>query len=250
MKKIIKLMLTFLFVSLLSACFLIDGLKNEVRIPADTLNYISTVVINSNVKIETETYKSVFGNEIPGPYHGTGSAVIIKKENNKHYIMTNYHVVYLADNYNHRYTVEDIYNNTARANVVFMDKDYDLAVLEFQSVQSLDAIELASKNPKVGDLVFSIGNPLGRNNIITAGKVLGYNKIENDKYKTEYDVIIHDAIIRSGSSGSMLINDQYKIVGLNTWGLGEKVINDYVNGGATPVEIIRECLAKNNFKLD
>lgn len=80
MKKIIKLMLTFLFVSLLSACFLIDGLKNEVRIPADTLNYISTVVINSNVKIETETYKSVFGNEIPGPYHGTGSAVIIKKK--------------------------------------------------------------------------------------------------------------------------------------------------------------------------
>jgi serine protease Do len=251
MKRTIKAMLSLLFVLMLSACGFLDGiLQSDVSIPADTLNYISTVVVNSNVKVETETYRPVIGGEIPGPYRGTGSAVIIKKEGKKYYIMTNYHVVHLTDNYSHRYTVEDIYSNTARATVVFTDKDYDLAILEFQSDQEFDPLPLARKNPKVGAMVFSIGNPLGRNNIITAGKVLSYSRIKNDQFQTDYDVIIHDAVIRSGSSGSMLINDNYEIVGLNTWGIGDKVIRDYVNGGAMPVEKIRECLQKNNFKLD
>ena len=250
MKKIFKIIIMFLLVLLLSACSFVETYFQPLNnISTDTLNYISTVVINSNLKIETETYTLLFGREIVGPYQGTGSAVIIKKDNKKYYILTNYHVIHLSDEHYHRYTVEDIYNNTTQAILVFKDKDYDLAILEFQSEQSLDIIELAEVNPKIGDLVFSIGNPLGKNNIITAGSVLNYSKIENENFETDYKVIVHDSIIRSGSSGSMLINSDFKIVGLNTWGLGEKVMNDYVRGGATPVEKIRECLTKNNFKL-
>jgi len=236
---------------ILSSCsFIGNFFQPDNNISANTLNYISTIVINSNLKIETETYTLLFGREIVGPYRGTGSAVIIKKDNKKYYILTNYHVIHLSDEHYHRYMVEDIYNNTAQATLVFKDKDYDIAILEFQSDQSLDVLELAEVNPKIGELVFSIGNPLGKNNIITAGSVLNYSKIENENFETDYKVIVHDALIYSGSSGSMLINTNYKIVGLNTWGLGEKVMNDYVRGGATPVEKIRECIEKNNFKIE
>lgn len=246
MKKFFGFIIFLFIVTMLSACSNFDVLfRPQKNISSETLNHISTVIINSNLKIETETYLSVFGSEIEGPYRGAGSGVIIKKDNSSYYILTNYHVVYLSDEHQHRYTVEDIYNNNIQATLVIMDSYYDLAILKFNSEQNLDVLALATDNPSVGELVFSIGNPLGKNNIVTAGTVLNYSFINN----VEYKVIIHDAIIRSGSSGSMLINSNYQIVGINTWGIGSEVENEYVKGGATPIESIHEFFLQYKFSL-
>lgn len=243
MKKALFLFMLLFIGFTVSGCTFINNLFDP-KIDTDTLNHISTVVLNSNLKIKTTTYTKVLNTEIPGPLQGTGSGVIIKSIDERYYLLTNYHVVVLSDSYSHRYTVEDIYNNVSSAVLLANDPDYDLAILRFESTEEMEVMPLASSDPKVGELVFSIGSPSGKHNIITAGEVLTYQNIDY----VSYEVIIHDAVIRHGSSGSMLINDQYEIVGLNTWGFDdEEEINDYVIGGATPVTKIIEFLEANGF---
>ncbi|MGD9886518.1 MAG: serine protease [Bacilli bacterium] len=246
MKKILQLVVLLSIAFMASGCSIINNIF-EPKIDTDTLNYISTVVLNSNLKIKTTTYIKAFNTEIPGPLQGTGSGVIIKNIDDRYYLLTNYHVVVLSDSYNHRYTVEDIYNNVSSAVLLANDPDYDLAILRFESTEEMEVMPLATADPKVGELVFSIGSPSGKHNIITAGEILAYQSIDF----VDYEVIIHDAVIHHGSSGSMLINDKYEIVGLNTWGFDdEEEINDYVMGGATPVTKILEFLEENGFISD
>ena len=243
MKKVFQLLILFLISFIVSGCTLVNQLF-EPKIDTDTLNHISTVVLNSNLKIKTTTYTKVFNTEIPGPLQGTGSGVIIKNTDQRYYLLTNYHVVVLSESYYHRYTVEDIYNNVSSAVLLEYDQDYDLAILRFESTEEMEVMSLARSDPKVGELVFSSGSPSGKHNIITAGEVLAYQNINN----VSYEVIIHDAVIRHGSSGSMLINQNYEIVGLNTWGFDdEEEITDYVIGGATPVSKIYEFLKAKGF---
>lgn len=244
MKKVISIAILFLVSLLMESCSFIS-INWEHTIKIDTLNHISTVVINSNLKIFTTTV-TAFGT--PGPLEGIGSGVIIKKDNqNNFYLLTNRHVIDLSDQYKEVYTIEDIYNKRKQATLVASNSDYDLAILRFNSDEQMEVMAFASKNPEIGDLVFSIGSPAGKQNIITAGTVQAYQKIEN----VSYEVIIHNAVIRGGSSGSMLINDLYQIVGLNTWGFGdENSSQEYFMGGATPVEKIMEFFEESQFSLN
>ncbi len=247
MRKLFRIVLLAAMAILLTSCSFVNRMFPE-KIDPDTLNYISTVVLNSNLKIKTVTYTKLFNTEIPGPYTGTGSGVIIKKQDNFYYLLTNQHVVMLSVDYSHRYIVEDVYNNVTAATLVASDEAYDLAVLKFESTEDMHVMELATSNPIVGELVFSIGSPSGKHNIITAGKILSYNTINN----VDYEIIVHDAVIRYGSSGSMLINDSFEIVGLNTWGFDddETTVEEYVVGGATPTEKIIEFLEANGFTVE
>lgn len=249
MKNKITLILLLVFITFLSACNLNSNFNSKIA--TSTLNHISTVIMNANVKISTSTYKIEFLHKVEGPYKGFGSGVVIKKEEVKdsidYYVLTNAHVVHLQDDYLHEYKIEDINNNEIEAVLISKNEDYDLAILKFRSNTELSVIELGDTNPAVGDTVFSVGSPSGKQNIITAGKILAYTNIKN----VEYQIIVHEAIIHSGSSGSMLINENYELVGINTWGfiLEEgKIQESFVKGGATPVEKILEFLELIEFK--
>lgn len=244
MKKIYTLLVVLGLTVFLCAC---NFSLFEKSINAQTLNHISTVVMNANIKVSTSTYRREFFQKIPGPYKAFGSGVIFKEEminNTKYYyVLTNEHVVNLSDNYDHEYVIEDIYSNVVSAELVTMNKSYDLAILRFKAIDDLYVVELAKKNPKVNETVFSLGSPSGKHNIITVGKILGY--ITTDK--VDYEIIVHDAIIYKGSSGGMLINDNYQLIGINTWGFtidDKEIEGDYVKGGATPIEKIKEFLSQ------
>ena len=237
MKKIIILFLLS-FILLFSACDINQFLKKD-NVNIDTINHISTVIVNSNLKVSTTTREKTFP-YLPGPYQASGSSVIFEKLGNTYYLLTNKHVINLAENLHHIYTIEDNYHNTYSADLVQVSTVYDLAILKFESTNDYGIIPLAKENPKVGDIVFSVGSPYGQHNIITAGNVIEYKTIDN----VDYEIIIHDAIIRHGSSGSMLINEKYEIVGLNTWGFSSEQGTDegYVIGGAISVENIRDFI--------
>jgi S1-C subfamily serine protease len=246
MKKII---LGFLisFILLFSGCDFELTLDNKVE--TTTLNHISTVIMDANVKISTSTYKINFFQKVYGPHSAVGSGVIIKEEkvNNDiyYYVLTNAHVIHLDDEFLHEYEVEDINNNVLTAELITKNENYDLAILKFKAKSELTVIELASKNPRLRDTVFSVGSPSGKQNIITAGKVVAYSEIKNVDYK----IIIHEAYIYRGSSGSMLINENYELVGINTWGFvpeDKGIDEDFVRGGATPILKILEFL-ENDF---
>lgn len=245
MRKILIFILV-VFTSFLSGCGILD-LFNKDYIEIETINHISTVVLSANVKINTETYQDIMGIVIHGP-SGTGSGVIFYRSIGNYFVLTNRHVVELDMEYQHRYRIEDVNGNEYQGHLYMVSELEDLAVIWFHSKENYHAVSFSETNPEVGDVVFSIGSPSGQTNTITAGKVLDYKKLES----VDYEIIFHDAIIKRGSSGSMLINKNCEIVGLNTWGFPkvQDSEEDFVNGGAIPVEKILEFLAKDDFFIN
>jgi serine protease DegQ len=137
-----------------------------------------------------------------------GSGVIVRPNG---YILTNNHVVEAADE------IEVAMPNGKKllARVVGSDPDTDLAVLRVEA-EGLPAVTFgASESLRVGDVVLAIGNPLGVGQTVTSGIVsalgrvgLGINTFEN--------FIQTDAAINPGNSGGPLVDDEGRLVGINT----------------------------------
>ncbi len=254
MKRKFVLIVVLLITLFLSACDVSGGMGNKVS--AETLNHISTVVMNGNIKISTTLFEIKNNSRVELPYRGYGSGVIIKIEEDEnstyYYILTNFHVIDLGSKlleeehdeeaeYEYLHELVDVYGNIELGEVVYKNKEDDLALIKMISYAELYVVELAEENPAIYDMVFSIGSPENKSNVVTAGKIVGYPPYE----KVSYNIISHKAYIFRGSSGSMLINEDYKLVGLNTWGLNpkDKDINDgFERGGAIPILIIHDFL--------
>lgn len=68
----------------------------------------------------------------------------------------------------------------------------------------------ASEYPDQGKTVYTIGSPSGLSHTITSGIISGYRELDGEKY------IQTDAPINPGNSGGPLINEQGKVLGVNT----------------------------------
>ena len=137
-----------------------------------------------------------------------GSGVILSP---KGYLVTNDHVISGAD----EIMVTLIDGRQAKARVIGVDPETDLALLQIQ-LDSLPSIQIGDSDElKVGDVVLAIGNPYDFGQTVTQGivsakgrKRLGFSPIE--------DFIQTDADINPGNSGGALINARGQLVGINT----------------------------------
>ena len=153
--------------------------------PSDLLSKVS----GSIVRIESLTEDGVC----------LGSGVAISE----HLVVTNAHVL----------------NNTLKARVcqgekwslikaVVLSNSLDLAVFEVPDM-TFKPITLASKMPLLGSVVYTVGNPLGRDVVIATGL---FNGIRPDVLPT--DTILFTAPISPGSSGGALLNDRGELIGI------------------------------------
>jgi S1-C subfamily serine protease len=94
-------------------------------------------------------------------------------------------------------------------------------------------IELATENPRVGANVTAVGFPLGGPLTTTHGKVLEY--APDPIGGSTHPMLLNDAPIEHGSSGSPLINDAGRLVGVAYAGGGDKYL-------AVPVEVLNQVL--------
>ena len=126
-------------------------------------------------------------------------------------VVTNHHVVANAEEIH--VMLRD--GRSARAQVVGVDPDTDLAILRIP-LKNLTGIPIGTVDDlAVGDVVLAIGNPFGVGQTVTMGIVsakgrsrLGINTFE--------DFIQTDAAINPGNSGGALITAEGKLVGINT----------------------------------
>lgn len=93
-------------------------------------------------------------------------------------------------------------------------------------------IALATENPDVGADVTAVGFPLGGPLTTTHGKVLGY--APDPVGWSTLPMLVNDAPIEHGSSGSPLINDAGRLVGVVYAGAGDQY--------AVPVEVLIQVL--------
>lgn len=150
---------------------------------------------------------------------GVGSGVIIKKNDGKAYIVTNYHVVAGAQRVRAVLTNGEI----REATVVGEDQITDLAVLAIDD-KGIDTVaEIGDSSAlRKAEFVMAIGNPLGMGESITMGVVSVIEEIvpvslnQNGVIDWEQEVIRVDAAINQGNSGGPLIDMNGRVVGINS----------------------------------
>lgn len=161
---------------------------------------------------------------------GSGSGIIVGKNDDELLIATNYHVVEGADTLSVAFTD----GNAVEASVKGFDEERDLAVVSVSlddiKDDTMDAISIAkigsSDDLKVGEQVIAIGNALGYGQSVTTGIVSAKNRRMDSDNNTVTDgsddssdgvnLIQTDAAINPGNSGGALLNMEGEVVGINS----------------------------------
>ncbi len=152
---------------------------------------------------------------------GTGSGVILTEDG---FIVTNNHVVEFADDI--QVTLSD--NRKYKAKIIGTDPKTDLAVIKIEG-SNLPAISKGdSDDIRVGDWALAIGNPaIGYNvdgspqqlnSTVTAGIISAKGRdigIIGGKEALE-SFIQTDAVVNPGNSGGALVDQEGKLIGINT----------------------------------
>ena len=196
----------------------------------------SVVSITTKSIQEVQNYYGMFG--MYGGYapsqeeevEGSGSGIIIGKNDEELLIATNYHVVEGADTL----SVSFIDNNSYEGTVKGYEENKDLAVvsipLEDISDDTMDQISIAtigsSDDLVVGEQVIAIGNALGYGQSVTTGIVSAKNRkmdstsgsfsSDEDDNRNGVNLIQTDAAINPGNSGGALLNMKGEVVGINS----------------------------------
>lgn len=174
---------------------------------------------------------------------GSGSGIIIGKNDTELLITTNHHVVNDAE----ELTVQFVNGDQVRAQIKGTDADKDLAVIAVQlediSDDTMGQIAIAqmgsSEELSVGEPVIAIGNALGYGQSVTTGVVSALDRaimataVQSDYQSgyqnedTEINTFIQtDAAINQGNSGGALLNIHGQVVGI----ISNKIGGSYVEG--------------------
>ena len=196
----------------------------------------SIVSITTKSVQEVQNYFGMYGMYGYAPQQqeqeveGSGSGIIVGKNDDELLIATNYHVVEGADTLSVAFTD----GNAVEASVKGFDEERDLAVvsvsLDDVEDDTMDAISIAnigsSDDLKVGEQVVAIGNALGYGQSVTTGIVSAKNRRMDSDNNTVTDgsddssdgvnLIQTDAAINPGNSGGALLNMEGEVIGINS----------------------------------
>lgn len=219
-----------------------DAPKNDVTITVDeTVSSVAEAVaakcINSVVGIRTTTsVSSFFGGS--QEQTGSGSGVVYTSDG---YIITNYHVI--ADVVESSRGKVDVFigtNSTKSypATVVGYNISCDLAVIKI-NVSGLTPAELGnSDNLRVGQYVVTIGSPGGLEFMgsVTYGIISGLDREVSTS--PGLALIQTDAAINPGNSGGALLDQEGKLIGINSAKIASVEYEGM--GFAIPVNAVKE----------
>ena len=188
----------------------------------------------------TFTTNSWFGSyETPG----SGSGIIVGKNDSELLIVTNNHVIDRANTI--KVTLID--DTEAEAVVKGTSASTDLAVVAIQlkdlTQETLGVIRVAelgnSNDIKVGEMVVAIGNALGYGQSVTVGYVSAKDR-EVTVDNTKMTLLQTDAAINPGNSGGALLNMEGEVIGINS----VKYADEQVEGMcfAIPVSNVKDII--------
>lgn len=164
----------------------IDFIKTSARLSAD-----ETIQEYKEAVVVVETRDS----------RGTGFAVTADGT-----ILTNHHVIEGEDSVTVGFPEDGLFE----AEVTEVYPDIDLAVLQTDG-EELPYLSLADRAEyKQGEHIYFIGNPLNFNGIANEGKMIGPEKLSD----WEQEVLMIEAPVYRGNSGSPVINKQGEVIGV------------------------------------
>jgi Do/DeqQ family serine protease len=144
---------------------------------------------------------------------GLGSGIIVRRDGDTYYVLTNQHVVEDAT----EISVALSDGKELSASLVGGDARRDLAMVSFKSGDTYPLAVLGdSDEVKVGDWAIALGNPLGFMSSMTMGIVSAVGRTGGPANNIN-DFIQTDASINRGNSGGALVNIRGEVIGINTW---------------------------------
>lgn len=212
-----------------------DTTLKPITVSTDNSNGVSDVVddvLPSIVAIDvtaTLTNTDFFGRTYQQDAAGSGSGIIVDKDEDYLYIVTNNHVV--SENNNNDNTVSNstsisvkLYDDSVyNAEVKGTDSTADLAVVAVKlsdiPKETMDKIKVAnlgdSDAVKVGEQAIAIGNALGYGTSVTVGYVSAKER-EVQGEDVNMKLMQTDAAINPGNSGGALVNIDGTVIGINS----------------------------------
>lgn len=219
-------------------------------------------IYNSNVNIISYSYGiarsspsvvNIYVSELNRDYSGmsneankittSASGVIISEDG---FIITNYHVIPSLNEPNKTVWAQTSNGKIHQAFIVGFDRRTDLAVLKIAGNKHPVIPINPQYEPKVGDLVFAIGNPNNLGQTVTHGIISSTARTGSGLLTREFmnireglqDLIQTDAPINSGNSGGALVNSSGDLVGINTASFNDYRSGTYGIGFAVPTKLV------------
>jgi len=190
----------------------LDAAKPPARqansVPAGSAEQVAAKVLPSVVRLQ------VRGRTVSGE----GSGVVLSADG---LILTNNHVVEAAADGGE---ITAVFSDGRRASVEINGRDpsSDLAIVRAKDVSGLTPADLGrSDDLVVGQQVVAIGSPLGLSGTVTTGIISALNRPvraggRSSDQTTVLDAIQTDAAINPGNSGGPLVDDQGRVIGINS----------------------------------
>ncbi len=224
-------------------------LSNQVFSFHNSIKDAKDAVVNISAKKRTQQtqsplfndpfFREFFGRQYrdsqPRMESSLGSGVIISSDG---YIVTNNHVI------QHAKEITVTLPNSKKeyeAKLIGTDPRSDLAVIKIEA-KKLKSIAIAdSKELKIGDVVFAIGNPFGVGETVTQGII---SALDRNAGINEYENYIQtDASINPGNSGGALIDSRGYLIGINTAILTRSGGNNGI-GFAIPASMVKHVVSQ------
>lgn len=130
--------------------------------------------------------------------------------------------------------------------VVWSNSDLDLAIVKINMKCVNVAVLGDSKQVKLGENVYAVGNPIGYEfeKTVTAGIISGIDRTitfkEGDNTIYMSNLIQTDATINPGNSGGPLINKNGEVIGINT----VKITSAEGIGFAVPINSVKKIIER------
>jgi serine protease Do len=150
-----------------------------------------------------------------------GSGFVISKDG---YIISNGHVVQGTDSEEpltpaKLITVITSDERKYRAKVIGFCMNPDVSLLKIEAESEMTPVEFGdSTSVKVGEKCFAVGAPLGLKRTYTSGIL---SSVDRTDLGTATKVFQTDAAINPGNSGGPLFDQEGRVIGINTYGMGQ-----------------------------
>ena len=204
-KCLIKLMLPLLMVILAGQVLLVTG--PAIADPMSVLSNLNQAFTQINNKVIPAV---VLISLVRGGSSFFGSGFIISNDG---LIMTNSHLI--ADVQDLEVTIFDS-RQRFKAQIVGLDRDTDVGLIRVET-RGLPFLKLGdSSKLHVGQIVFSVGNPLGIYSWSATFGIISATGRTNVGLIPDTDMIQTNALMNPGNSGGPLVNVRGEVVGITT----------------------------------
>ncbi|GAB3060816.1 S1C family serine protease [Virgibacillus ainsalahensis] len=179
---------------------------NVVALLPQTFSIPAIDFLISSAKLSTQedirTYKEAVVVVETEDSKGTGFGV-----SSEGMILTNHHVIEGEESVTVAYPQEGLFS----AEVTETYPSIDIAVLEAKTTEDMPYLELADEvGFEQNESIYFIGNPLRFNGIANEGSIIGYTQLSN----WEEEVLMIEAPVYRGNSGSPIINENGEVIGV------------------------------------